>query len=81
MLGASAVVVACVALFPWLGSEFLPKLDEGALAINAVRLPSVSLPESVKMTTELERLVKEFPEVETVVSALAGRRSPPIRWA
>ncbi len=69
-LGASAMVVACIALFPLLGSEFLPKLDEGALAINAVRLPSVSLNEAVQMTTELERLVKELPEVETVVSRI-----------
>jgi cobalt-zinc-cadmium resistance protein CzcA len=69
-VGAGLVVVVCVALFPLLGSEFLPKLDEGALAINAVRLPSVSLDEAVQMTTELERLVKEFPEVQTVVSRI-----------
>lgn len=69
-LGASAMVVTCIALFPLLGSEFLPKLDEGALAINAVRLPSVSLTEAVQMTTELERIVKELPEVEKVVSRI-----------
>lgn len=53
-----------------LGSEFLPKLEEGALAINAVRLPGVSLPEAVKMTNSLERALREFPEVTTVVTRI-----------
>ena len=63
-------VVACGALFPYLGAEFLPKLDEGAIAINVNRLPSVSLSEAVKMTTSLEQIVREFPETDTVVSRI-----------
>lgn len=51
-----------------LGSEFVPKLDEGAIAMQAIRLPSISLEESVRQTGELEKLVKQFPEVTTVVS-------------
>src|SRR5205085_491232 len=47
-IGASVILtLAGAALAPSLGSEFLPKLEEGALAINAVRLPGVSLPEAV----------------------------------
>ena len=69
-LAAAAVVLICGAIFPFLGAEFLPKLDEGALAINMVRLPSVSLTEAVRMTTEAERVIKEFPEVEKVVSRI-----------
>lgn len=53
-----------------LGSEFLPKLEEGALAINAVRLPGVSLAEAIKMTNTLERAIREFPEVRTVVTRI-----------
>ncbi|MBX9602485.1 MAG: CusA/CzcA family heavy metal efflux RND transporter [Bryobacteraceae bacterium] len=53
-----------------LGSEFLPKLEEGALAINAVRLPGVSLPEAIKMTNTLERAIHEFPEARTVVTRI-----------
>ena len=53
-----------------LGSEFLPKLEEGALAVNAVRLPGVSLPEAIKMTNTLERAIREFPEVRTVVTRI-----------
>lgn len=69
-LGALCFVVICAALFPLLGAEFLPKLEEGALAINAIRLPSVSLTEAVQMTTELERVVRSFPEVSSVVSRI-----------
>ncbi|MCC7156654.1 MAG: efflux RND transporter permease subunit, partial [Bryobacterales bacterium] len=53
-----------------LGSEFLPKLEEGALAINAMRLPGVSLPESVKMTNAMEAALKEFPEVTGTVTRI-----------
>ncbi len=51
-----------------LGSEFVPKLDEGAIAMQAIRLPSISLEESVRQTTELENIVRQFPEVSTVIS-------------
>lgn len=67
---ASAIVVICGFIFPLLGAEFLPKLDEGALAINVVRVPSVSLTEAVRMTTDLERLLTGFPEVTKVVSRI-----------
>lgn len=69
-LVAFSFVVICAALFPLLGAEFLPKLEEGALAINSIRLPSVSLTEAVQMTTELERVVRSFPEVTNVVSRI-----------
>ncbi len=63
VLGASGVVATR------LGSEFVPKLDEGAIALQAIRLPSVSLEESVRQTTELEKVLLAFKdEVETVVS-------------
>ncbi len=65
---ASLVLVGSVAIVPFLGSEFVPKLDEGAIALQAWRLPSISLEESVKQTTELERVLKQFPEVTTVIS-------------
>jgi cobalt-zinc-cadmium resistance protein CzcA len=69
-IGAAMFVMACAALFPFLGAEFLPKLDEGAIAINLVRLPSVSLSEAVRMTTAVEQLVREFPETDIVVSRI-----------
>ena len=69
-MGAVLFVLGCAALFPYLGAEFLPKLDEGAIAINVNRLPSVSLSQAVRMTTSLEQIVREFPETETVVSRI-----------
>ena len=51
-----------------LGAEFVPTLDEGAIALQAWRPPSVSLEESVRQTTEMEKVLREFPEVTTVIS-------------
>jgi cobalt-zinc-cadmium resistance protein CzcA len=51
-----------------MGAEFVPKLDEGALAIQIMRLPSVSLEESVRGATRFERVLREFPEVISVVT-------------
>ena len=69
---ALAIAVALVfisgAIFPYLGSEFIPRLDEGDLAVQVQRLPSISLEESVKNTTEVEKVLMEFPEVKTVIS-------------
>ncbi len=68
-LGAGAALFAIALLIaPFLGAEFVPRLDEGALAVQAWRLPSVSLEESVRQTGEVERALRQFPEVVTVVS-------------
>ena len=67
---AAVVFAASVALVPLLGAEFVPTLEEGAIAMHAIRLPSVSLEESVRATTRVERALRErFPdEIETIVS-------------
>ena len=66
------IAVSCflssLVLVPFLGSEFMPELDEGSIAINVVRLPSVSLKESVELSTLIEKMLMKYPEVETVVS-------------
>ena len=66
-IAATAFVVSLL-FVPFMGTEFIPKLDEGAIALQAWRLPSVSLTESVKSTTLVEQVLKKFPEVKTVVS-------------
>ena len=65
---ALAMFVLSAVIFPFLGTEFIPRLDEGALAIQVQQLPSVSLAQSVRTTTEVERVLKQFPEVTKVVS-------------
>jgi cobalt-zinc-cadmium resistance protein CzcA len=65
---ATLFLAGAAALVPWLGTEFLPPLDEGSIAINVVRLPNAGLDGSVATGTLLERLLREFPEVQTVVT-------------
>jgi cobalt-zinc-cadmium resistance protein CzcA len=69
-VGAAAfVLVLSLVLVPFIGTEFLPALDEGAIAINIVRLPSASLDGSIAVGTEIERrLLDRFPEVNSVVT-------------
>jgi heavy metal efflux system protein len=68
LVAAVALVVVSGAIFPFLGSEFIPRLDEGSLAVQAQQLPSVSLSQSVLTVTEVEKVLKTFPEVTKVVS-------------
>jgi len=65
---AVAVVLISGVIFPYLGGEFIPRLDEGDILIEAILLPSVSLNQSMKLTTEVEKSLKVFPEVKTIVS-------------
>ena len=65
---AGVFLLICGLLFTRLGSEFLPELDEGALAINHVRLKSVSLTEAVRQAQIVETMVRQYPEVETTLS-------------
>ncbi|WP_215750358.1 MULTISPECIES: efflux RND transporter permease subunit [unclassified Gluconobacter] len=51
-----------------MGGEFVPQLDEGALLVNSLRLPSASLDTVLRSVTEEERILKNFPDVATVVS-------------
>jgi cobalt-zinc-cadmium resistance protein CzcA len=64
----AAVAVALSALLATrMGSEFVPSLDEGDLALQALRIPGTSLTQSVAMQQQLERkLTREFPEIERV---------------
>jgi cobalt-zinc-cadmium resistance protein CzcA len=65
-----AVVAFVVTLLsvPFLGSEFVPELDEGSFIIETRNLPSISLPEATRVTTRIENAIKDVPEIKTVVS-------------
>ncbi len=55
-------LVSCVVV-PFLGAEFVPTLEEGSLAIQIIRPPSVSLEESIRQATAVEQtLLREFPD-------------------
>lgn len=51
-----------------LGAEFMPRLEEGDLLVEALRLPSATLEGSVEMSTQIEKILKKYPEVKTVFS-------------
>jgi cobalt-zinc-cadmium resistance protein CzcA len=66
---ATVVMAAAFAALGQIGTEFLPPLNEGALAINVVRLPTAGIKGSVLQATEIEkRLLAKFPEIETIVT-------------
>ena len=70
LVGFAAVglLVSGAALVPFIGWEFVPIMDEGTVVVNMMRLPSISLTESLKISGDVERLLLEIPEVRSVVS-------------
>jgi len=67
MLGLfGALVVMAAVAFTFLGKEFVPPLDEGAIMASTVMLPETSLEESVKMGTRVENILLSIPEVVSV---------------
>jgi heavy metal efflux system protein len=63
---AAALVVLCGWLATRMGSEFIPNLDEGDLAVQALRIPGTSLSQSLEMQFQVEKALREIPEVRTV---------------
>ena len=70
VLGAVALVIAMGVLASRMGAEFLPSLDEGDIAMHALRIPGTSLSQSVRMQAQLEAAIKTLPEVAHVVSKI-----------
>jgi cobalt-zinc-cadmium resistance protein CzcA len=66
LLGATALVVVSAWLATTLGSEFVPQLDEGDIAIQALRATGTGLEQSVAMQLPLEKTLLKFPQVVTV---------------
>ncbi len=73
---AVSVFASSLLLVPFLGAEFIPKLDEGTIAAQAWRLPSVSLSESIRSTTLIEKTLLRFPEVQSVISRTGQAEIP-----
>jgi cobalt-zinc-cadmium resistance protein CzcA len=64
LLGASLLLV------PGIGAEFMPHLDEGALWVRATMPYTISFDESAKITPQIRKILRSFPEVTTVASEL-----------
>ena len=69
---AAALLVAALALFPFLGREFMPQLQEGSIMWRVTMVPSTSLSESIRVSERIEERLSAFPEVETTL-AMIGR--------
>jgi cobalt-zinc-cadmium resistance protein CzcA len=67
---AFTLLAGTMAAIPFLGSEFIPELDEGSILIQPIRLPSISLTESIEMEKKVQQIIMQFPEVEFVVGRL-----------
>ena len=66
-LGAAVVTVTLGSL-AFIGTEFMPRLDEGSVLVQTFKLPSISLTESTEMGFEVERKLQSLPEVTSVVT-------------
>jgi cobalt-zinc-cadmium resistance protein CzcA len=67
-LVAAGLVAISLPVAANLGGEFMPRLDEGDILVEAVRLPSATLEDSVPLTTQIEQTILGFPQVRTVFS-------------
>ena len=68
VLAAVGLLLGGAALIPFIGREFVPSMDEGSIVVNMMRLPSISLTESLKIAGDVERVLREIPDVRSVVS-------------
>lgn len=76
ILVAVALLLGSMALFPLLGKSFIPTMKEGSIVPQIVRVPSISLEESLKVENEAMRLVAQVPGVKSVISKLGRGESP-----
>lgn len=83
---AAAMLLVGGAIFPRLGSEFTPRMNEGDLLVRLTMAPSISLPEARETVTRFEQqLQSNFPEVERIVTRIGrgevGAHADPVNSA
>ena len=69
-LAATGVLAGALLLVPFIGGEFMPRLDEGALWVRATMPYTISFDESAKVAPKIRDVLRSFPEVTTVSSEL-----------
>lgn len=69
---AVGLLTVSLALFPFLGKEFMPQLQEGSIMWRVTSIPSASLDQSIKVSKDIENALSKFPEVVTTI-AMIGR--------
>lgn len=77
VIGAAILLfIASLFIFNSLGGEFIPELDEGDFAMNYTIRQGSSLPQSIEVGTQLEKLALTFPEVKEVVTKIGTSEIP-----
>ncbi len=71
VVAAVALLIGSLALFPLLGKEFMPQLQEGAIMFRVVGIPSTSLDESIRVANVMDAsLRKKYPQVRSVLATI-----------
>ncbi len=70
LIGAALLVSGALLSLKWIGTEFMPRLDEGSIVITSKRLAGISLDESIYLGNRIEKVIRGFPEVTGVVTKL-----------
>jgi len=73
---AAALFAGAVFLATGLGGEFIPQLSEGSIVVTSTKLPSINLNASIKTATMIEKVLRTFPDVQTVVSQTGSAATP-----
>ncbi|MEI7613708.1 MAG: efflux RND transporter permease subunit [Betaproteobacteria bacterium] len=76
LASAAGLLLFTLAIFPFLGTAFIPEMKEGSIVPGINRVPNISLDESIKMEMEAMRLVMQVPGVKSAVSGVGRGESP-----
>ena len=76
LAAATALLIAVGILFSKMGGEFVPTLDEGDFVIQPVFKTGTSLSKTIEATTQIEQILKKFPEVDQVVTRIGAAEVP-----
>ncbi|HML75172.1 MAG TPA: CusA/CzcA family heavy metal efflux RND transporter [Anaerohalosphaeraceae bacterium] len=80
-----AIVAGSVGVLPYLGTEFIPTLEEGSILIGVTMAPSISLDKAVQTVQALESRIMKYPQVDEVISRIgrpeAGSHPHPVNYA
>jgi len=85
LIGAVAAFAASLVILPFLGTAFIPTLEEGSILIGVTMAPSTSLVKGTDTVMQMERMILQFPEVRQTVSRIgrpeAGSHPHPVNYA
>jgi cobalt-zinc-cadmium resistance protein CzcA len=70
LITALILVLVSLGSLLFIGTEFMPTLDEGSMVVTSKRLPGISLTKSIAIGNQIERTIKSFPEVQSIVTKL-----------